>query len=391
MQRKLRIAMGTVYPVDDSRIRGGVEAVAVYLVQALARRDDVDLHVVSCNSSIARSFEERREGFTLHWLRTGKRLNALRAATLDPARVRSVYRTIQPDVIHAQDYSAYALAIEPPHPSVVTLHGVEAFDRSLQHQQHFRGAAGMYRRIVLRWTTRESIRRAQGLISIAADYLPTVLGHMLDGKAVFALYNPISDAFFGVDGTVQRREPVVLYAGIIDDRKNILGLVTAFARVMQDIPGVQLRLAGGVQNEQYYQTILQRVTELGIGQHVHFLGALNQEALVQEYSGASLLALNSVQETAPIVIAQAMAAGIPSVATRVGGVPSMVQDGVTGFLVASGDEASLAARMVVLLQDEPLRIQLGTAARRLAQHRYGSDKVADQTVAIYRQLLERRD
>ncbi len=91
MSKRVRVALGTVYPYDESRIHGGVEAVALYLVNALAKHSDIDLHVVSCNRKVRCDFSERRGNVTFHWLPTCPQLYTLRAATVDAWRVRRVY------------------------------------------------------------------------------------------------------------------------------------------------------------------------------------------------------------------------------------------------------------------------------------------------------------
>lgn len=66
----LRVALGSIYPYDETQVRGGVEAVALYLARALGRREDVDLHIVSCNRSVDRDHTEQRGRITFHWLAT---------------------------------------------------------------------------------------------------------------------------------------------------------------------------------------------------------------------------------------------------------------------------------------------------------------------------------
>lgn len=88
-----------------------------------------------------------------------------------------------------------------------------------------------------------------------------------------------------------------------------------------------------------------------------------------------------------MVIAQAMAARVPVVATRVGGVDYLVDDGRTGFVVEFGDIEGLADAMTRLLADAKLRTQMGAAGRCEADRRFRADVVARQTRAVYDQIL----
>jgi glycosyltransferase involved in cell wall biosynthesis len=123
--------------------------------------------------------------------------------------------------------------------------------------------------------------------------------------------------------------------------------------------------------------------ELGLGGRAALLGPLSTEQLLEEYRLASLFVLPSAQETSPMVIAEAMAAGVPVVATRVGGVPYLVEDGATGFLVDVGDIDALARRIASLIADDDVRGAVGGAARSRARERYRPVDVAARVRAVY--------
>jgi glycosyltransferase involved in cell wall biosynthesis len=97
--------------------------------------------------------------------------------------------------------------------------------------------------------------------------------------------------------------------------------------------------------------------------------------------------LTSRQETAPVAVAEAMAAGRPAVATAVGGVPFMVQEGETGFLAEPGDAAGLAEATIRLLARPDLRRAFGQAGRAEAERRFRLASVVERTVALYRNLI----
>jgi len=123
---------------------------------------------------------------------------------------------------------------------------------------------------------------------------------------------------------------------------------------------------------------------------VQFVGSISQDRLYEEMSRCSILCLPSLAESAPMVIAQAMAAGKPVVATRVGGVPDMVEDGVTGLLCDPGNSEQLADGLVALLKDPELRRRMGQQAHQLAEKRYRANRVAQATLEAYRSVLGRR-
>lgn len=386
----MRVVLGTVSPYDESRVRGGVEAVALGLVGALAKRDDLELHVVSCNRTVKRGLTEQRGAVTFHWLATGRHFYGLRAATVDAYRVRKAYEQINPDIIHAQGCSEYALAAPANIPLVLTIHGLHLFVPAMQKTAHFRGPVGVYRRWIEGRIVRQSVRKAQAVISIAGDYVPLVMGGLLDGKPVYEIANPIAvDVWEAVPGGHDSGDQI-LCVGEIIERKNALGLVQAFAEVTRQLPEAKLHLAGGIGEPGYFTRVQEEVARFGLQNKVAFLGRLNQSQLLEAHARASLVVLASIQETAPMALAQAMAAGKPVVATRVGGIPWMVEDGVTGYVVDLGDTHGMAGRLAELLRDRAKRERMGLAAREMARRRFAADRVADQTIQVYRELLDQK-
>ncbi len=110
-------------------------------------------------------------------------------------------------------------------------------------------------------------------------------------------------------------------------------------------------------------------------------------SLLREFSECALLALPSVEESFPLVVAQAMAAGKPVVATTAGGVPHLVADGATGMLVPPNDYAALARVLLALLADEPRRHRLGAEAARVARERIDPRAVVERTVSVYHEIV----
>jgi glycosyltransferase involved in cell wall biosynthesis len=123
----------------------------------------------------------------------------------------------------------------------------------------------------------------------------------------------------------------------------------------------------------------------GLGERVSFLGV--RRDVPQLLSAADAYLLSSAWEGMPVVLLEAAAVGLPIVATRVGGVPEVVEDGVTGFLVPPGDPASLAAAMQRLESLTPAsRLAMGARGRELVERSYGTDSIMNEWERIYFEL-----
>lgn len=128
-----------------------------------------------------------------------------------------------------------------------------------------------------------------------------------------------------------------------------------------------------------------RAKELGIMRHTLFLGF--QRDVAPFYAAFDALLLPSISEGTPVSAIEALAAGRPVVATRVGGVPDVVRDGEDGLLAEAGAIDDLAERLIRLARDPALRERMGAAGREHVVGRYGVDRLVDETDALYRSLL----
>jgi glycosyltransferase involved in cell wall biosynthesis len=123
----------------------------------------------------------------------------------------------------------------------------------------------------------------------------------------------------------------------------------------------------------------------GLATSVLFLGY--QHDVARWYRACDAIVLTSANEGTPVTLIEGLAAGRPVVATRVGGVPDVVEDGVTGFLVRPGDTHAVAERLAILAGDPELRRTMGAAGRERVLERYAVERLVDDVDRLYRSLL----
>jgi glycosyltransferase involved in cell wall biosynthesis len=126
-------------------------------------------------------------------------------------------------------------------------------------------------------------------------------------------------------------------------------------------------------------------SRLGLMRHCLFVGY--QRDVAPYYAFFDAFLLPSANEGTPVVAIEALAAGVPVVATAVGGVADVVEDGVDGFLAEPGDVEALADRLVRLAEDRELRARMGAAGRVRVPERYAVERLIDDTDRLYRSLL----
>ncbi len=186
---------------------------------------------------------------------------------------------------------------------------------------------------------------------------------------------------------------LIIFAGRIEPLKGIDTLLKAIALLQHHYPwvveSVCVAIIGGdpwAETPDAEMARLQEVrAELDIGDRVTFLGAKDQDDLPDYYAAADMVVMPSHYESFGLVALEAMAMGTPVIASEVGGLAFLVRDGETGCHVPSRDPEALAERVLLLLQDEPLRRRYGLQAQAVAQQ-YDWDIIVERMLALYESL-----
>jgi glycosyltransferase involved in cell wall biosynthesis len=179
-------------------------------------------------------------------------------------------------------------------------------------------------------------------------------------------------------------EVVLGTAGRLIKLKGIEYLLNAAAAVQAEFPALRVEIAGsGPQRE----ALEQRAAALGIAGRIKFLGWVdNLSSVLPRWD---IFVLPSLEEGFPIAALEAMATGLPVVASAVGGVPELVVDGETGWLVPPGDVARLAARLQPLLRDPEQRRSMGAAAAARVRDHFSLAQMTENFSNLYDELLKR--
>ena len=183
-------------------------------------------------------------------------------------------------------------------------------------------------------------------------------------------------------------ERIVLFVGRIEPLKGVDILINAAALLESDVDCSVLIVGGDESSRSQVARLRELARTRGIEHRVAFVGAVDHDRLPLYYSAADVCVVPSHYESFGLVAVEAMASGVPVVASRVGGLAGTVKDGETGYLVPWLCPEPFAERIELLLDNEPLRRNLGEAARE-AVSRYRWENVAGAVLQVYESLTSR--
>ena len=373
----MKVAIVTHFPQDPSAPAGGVEAVSVALVRSLAAYDDLEIHVVTANSS-GREQTTSWQGAIVHQLPapTGSMLRF--AVGAGRRQVSRYLMDLQPDIVHAHD--TYGIMVKGlPLPRVFTVHGFIYGDTLISGRRCARLWSLVWKKVeTAAWADQANI------ISISPYVRERVAQY--SRARIFDIDNPIDPSFFDIGKSSTRN--IVFSAAVISPRKNTLTLVRSFAKVLSLGCDARLHLAGTVTEPAYGEAVREYIHKKGLEKKVLLLGRLDSAQVKKELAQASVFALVSLEENSPMGIEEAMAASLPVVTSNRCGMPYMVRDSESGYLVDPFDVGQIADRLHRLLGDPDLVGKMGRKGRKIALDRFHPDVVARRTRAVYYDIVQ---
>ncbi len=368
----------TSFPDNPGAPVGGVQAVSVNLVRALAGLDDLDVHVLTTSRDYLHSTTEQWENAEIHRLAWAGGSMLGNATGPGRRQMRQAIEEIAPDVIHAHD--TYGLMVKGMSlPRVFTIHGFIHGDVIVSGER-----MALLRSWIWRWIETSGWADQPHIISIS-PYVRERLGGIAKG-VIHDIDNPISEPFFEIER--KERKGTIFCAAAITPRKNTLALVNAAADLVSAGLDVELRLAGSLGDQGYVHQVRQRINDLKLEKHAILLGNLGTTEIIQELSTASIFALVSLEENSPMGIEEAMAAQVPVVTSNRCGMPYMVRDGESGYLVDPHAPADITRCLRQLLENDMLRQRMGAKGQEIALDRFHPTPVARRTREVYLRAIE---
>ena len=176
----------------------------------------------------------------------------------------------------------------------------------------------------------------------------------------------------------------VLFVGRIQAAKGVFDLLHAWVKVLIHCPDAQLTMIG---EDHTNGVFLQQARSLGLSQFISLKGPLPSSLVADMMRESRLFCLPSHKEGTPVSVMEALACGLPVIATRVGGIPDIVAHGTTGLLVEKGDIQGLADALIGLFRDPSTCIHMRKEAHAFANAHLDIGKTADRLIELYREAI----
>ncbi len=377
------------FPSDAARIEGGVQASLFGLASELATRAEIaNLRIMATpvrpTSGIRR---DHVAGIDVTFLDTPARL--LVSAVLRVPVILEALATPKAPLLHLHGtgivQSAVLIAARLHRiPVVWTMHGITEKEMwaALKRERSLEAFA---RFLLYAGCERLQLRLTRHLV-VDTPYVGREIRRRTRTKPL-AIPQGIFPEELAAARVADRPDPVVISLGVVHPRKGHHLAIRAFADVVRTVPEARLLVVGSLADPAYLDELVRLVADLGLADRVEFHIGVSRDEVLAALRRARVFALHSQEESQGIALCEAMAVGLPIVATRVGGIPDVIGASGAGLLVEYGDTAAMAGHLTRLLGDDDLHRTMATAALGRAGD-FAWEAVTDRIVEVYRDARE---
>jgi glycosyltransferase involved in cell wall biosynthesis len=350
------------------------------LLQGFAKNSEIEVHVLSCSQRRMTSPEKLASNIFFHSLEVPK-LGWMKTCYLGCIQaIRKKLRQIQPTVVHGQgtERDCSISAVFSGFPNVLTIHGNMRAVAAINHAPplSFLWLAGQLERFTL--------PRTDGVICVS-NYTRHSVEKLV--KKTWLVPNAVNEEFFDVEFDLNPQKPIVgLCIGTICYHKN----QNNFIRALDSLAArrkFKIIFFGGMSEDKYgleFQQLLKNRPWCEYG------GWAERERLKDLFKAASFVALPSLEDNCPMVVLEAMAAGLPVIASHIGGIPDLIEANKTGFLCDPQHAESFSIAVGKIIDYPESAMEMGIYAKLESVAKFDPTIIADRHIEIYREIAATR-
>ena len=354
---------------------GGTERLVTQISSAL-NKDEYEIGIC-CLDARGRLWDEcQSSGYTLFEInrKPGWQLKTF-------SSIAGVFKEFQPEVVHAHQYTPYVYAVAG---KIIGCSKAKII--FTEHGRHFPDIVSSKRR-----AANILLKNFASRITAVSEFSKTALSQKegFDHARIEVVYNGLQNVECPSHSDISLHDelgldisiPLIGYIGSLREVKNPAYLIEMFSHLAQWEFSSQLVIIG---DGPLRGRLESQVRDLGLENRVNFLGARNPAT--PYISSLTVFALPSLSEAASLALLEAMARGIPAIATNTGGTPELIADGESGVLVPTNDAKHFAEQVALLLTKPELRDTIGISAQTVIKERFSFEHMMDSYRRLYEEL-----
>lgn len=299
--------------------------------------------------------------------------------------LQELHRAMPIDVLEGPDAGLAMVAKSFPATKVIRMNGGHHF---------FAVTLGNKPRAWRAWQEARSFACADHLCAVS-NYVGEKTRELLKlgDRHIEVLPNPVDVHWFKPSPTQSEEQGLILFVGTVTEKKGVRQLVEAMPQIVARVPYAKLWIIGrdsrNAQGQSYTEQLQQQIPA-SMHAHIFFKGAIEHDELPPLLARASVCVYPSHMEALPLAWLEGMAMGKAIAASQTGPGAEVIGDGISGLLCDPHNSASIAEKIIRLLEDDALRQRLGRAARQRAEQVFSLDVLADRNEDFYRRCVEEK-
>ena len=355
----------------------------------LALNKDVQLHIITHSQLIDKTQVFEKNGIYFHVIKYNfpfsKRgfpgyfpYDKLTCYNYFKRKALKIIREIAPDILHVHGTEGgyFTPALKTNVPCIISIQGI--ISKYIKIEPTFAG----YLQIILE---RSAVRKAK-YFGCRTNFDHDFVRSINKDAVIFDMPEAMNMVFYK-HRWERPSQLSILFVGSLNKRKGIEDLISALAQVKGNFPAIQLKVIGAG-SKMYIKYLHEMAERNNLVKNIVWLGTKSPSEIALEMSRSTLFVLPSLMDNSPNCLAEAMAVGVPSIASNVGGIPSMIRENIDGILFEKNDVAGLANAIQLLVGDVNLQDKFSVNARKKAFERNYPPNVAEKYLEVYKSLLK---
>lgn len=361
------------------------------LSDALALNKEIELHIITQTQLVDKTQHIKKNGIHFHiikhtfpftkkgfpWYLPFDRLTGYYAFS---KKAKKVINEINPDILHVHGTEGgyYTPVSGTKIPCIISIQGI--ISEYIKIEPSFGSYLQLY--------YEQSAVKNNTYFGCRTNFDFDFVKNLNKNAVIFDLPEAMNKLFFEHSWQWKPSpDPSILFVGSVNERKGIVDLINALVILKKSFPSIHLKIIGGGLKK-YVSFLKDIIAKNNLQTNVSWLGTKSADQVAAELQQCSLFVLPTLMDNSPNCLAEAMAVGVPSIATRVGGIPSMITDKIDGMLYDKQDVTALVNIIQQLANDKDLQHKLSMNARKKAFERNYPSQVSEKYVQVYKSLMK---